>query len=314
MASGDLESCLLVVLHWGEAGCSRSLLETLRESGHPPEGVLVVDNGTPEESGGVLRGLFPEFRHLRNEENLGFAGGMNRGLQLAREQGFEKALLLNNDLQPEPDMAARMIRVMDLDPRAGLVGAVLLRSPDEPVVDHAADRLDLWTLEMSRDPPPEADAPPVVADWVSGAALLVRLAMLEEVGYLDESFFAYFEEIELCYRARAAGWKTLLAPGACAYHRERFHTPRAVISTFLLWRNRWIFARKHLAWYQRFVLAMVTPFQVAREVRWRVECGRWEDIWCPVLGTWDGFLGRDGAYRLEMVQRRPGEPDPRSQA
>jgi GT2 family glycosyltransferase len=314
MASGDLESCLLVVLHWGEADCSRPLLETLQESGHPAESVLVVDNGTPDESGGVLRQLFPEFRHLRNDENLGFAGGMNRGLRLAREQGFEKALLLNNDLQPEPDMVARMIQVMDLDPRAGIVGAVVLRSAEEPIVDHAADRLSLWTLEMSRDPPPDRDAPAVPADWVSGAALLVRLEMLEEVGDLDETFFAYFEEIELCYRARAAGWKTLLAPGARTYHRERFHTSGAVLSTFLLWRNRWIFARKHMAWYQRLVLAMVTPFQVAKEVQWRVECGRWEDIWCPVLGTWDGFRGRIGGYRLELVQGKHREADPQHQA
>lgn len=197
-----------VVVNWNGLDDTRVCLESLRRS-EERAAVVVVDNGSTDGSADAIAAEYRDVELLRSARNLGFAGGNNLGIRSALERGYEHILLLNNDAAVEPaTIGALLAAARD---RVGIVGAAL----DEPDgVTIGGGRIDRWTFTSApvRDP---RETP----DYVSGACMLVRREVFEQVGLFDERYFFYFEDADLCLRARAAGWELAVAPGARVRHR-----------------------------------------------------------------------------------------------
>lgn len=281
-----------VILHWRSPGEAARLAARLLQQGVPPELVLVVDNASGPVPLAQLRQGLPEgVQVLVTEANLGFAGGMNRGLAHVRAAGARRALLLNQDLELEPGALAALGEAMDARPDAGLVGAVLL---DGERVAHAGETFSRWGGAIGRLPVPPPHAAPQPCDWVAGAALLVSLAALDEVGEMDEAYWMYWEEVDLALRMTRAGWGVYLAPGARILHRDAGDDPEAHRVRYLQWRNRWRLGRRHLRGLQRFVFQLTGLTYALRDLAGRALAGRWRTLWVPAQGTWDGILGRTG--------------------
>lgn len=291
---------LLVVLNWNDHDVTRGLLERLEDEPRP---VVLVDNGSTDGSGARLHASFPRHAYVANPKNLGFTGGMNAGIREAVSRGFDHVLLLNNDLRPEPGMIAEMERVMTADPEIGVVGAVIHRGAVDGPVDHAAETLDRWTLGLGRREVSLDGADPVAADWVSGAAFMIRCRVVEELGYLEDDFFIYWEEVDFCCRARAAGWRVVVAPGARAVHDDKGLDASNAIPLYLLWRNRWIFMRRNLGLAQRFVAGAWTLAGALRDVLGRTLRGK-GGAWIPILGNLHGLLGCRGDRHLARLRER----------
>lgn len=293
----------VVVLNWQGYADSARLLRALGDAGVPAGQVVVVDNGSPDGSGARLEREFPASVHLQTGANLGFAGGMNRGIGRALERGAARVVLLNNDLTPGPGMLEAMEAAAGAEPEAAVVGAVIHEGSLTGPVAHAAHTLSPWTTRYGLSPVPAPGDPPQEADWVSGAALLLPAAGLAEVGLLDEDFFLYWEEVEYCFRARRRGFKVVVAPAARAVHLDRSRAPDAALPLFMGARNRWLFIRRALPWWCRPFAAAAALVDAARDVVGRTLAGKGGQ-WIPILGTWDGILGRTGTYRLEWVRAR----------
>jgi len=201
----------------------------------------------------------PGARLLANVRPLSFAANVNLGI--AATEG-EYILLTNPDAYPEPGAIAELVRFADEHPRAGLVGPLVLW-PDgtwQPSLRRFPTVLGtIWRrtpLRLLRDPYRHQqrhynldDRPtePVPADWMLGGFLLLRRAMLEELGGLDEGFRMYGEDIDLCYRAARAGWERWYVPAAVVEHEHKADTDRRFLTRRTLWHWRGIlrFVRKH---------------------------------------------------------------------
>ena len=187
-----------------------------------------MDNASGDETAGVVRREFPEVRLVELEENVGFSAANNLVL---RETSAEYVLVLNPDTRLCAGTLDTLLRLMDADPRIGIAGCRLLQEDGTP--DHAARRSfptpasalgHFLRLGRSGRAPaaltayraPDVEEGPV--DAVNGAFMLMRRAMLDEIGLFDEGYWMYMEDLDLCYRAARAGWITWYEPSVAAVH------------------------------------------------------------------------------------------------
>ena len=192
-----------VVVNWNGFDDTRRCLESLRRLDYAQTDVVLIDNGSTEQMPTELPGV----ELIRSDHNRGFAGGANLGILRALEGNAAYVWLLNNDTEVEPETLSALVATAETDPRVGVVGGVLPEA-------WGGGRIDPWT-GVSKP----ATGPRDRLDYITGACMLVRRAVFDEVGLFDESYFFYYEDADLCLRARAAGWRLAVAPDARVAHR-----------------------------------------------------------------------------------------------
>jgi len=194
---------------------------------------IVVDNGSTDKSPEMVAERFPNVRLIRNEENRGFAAANNQGLQMATG---EFVLFLNSDTELLPASLDPLVMYLESNPTVGVVGPkeqtgdgipypTICPFPDLPFLflTHTGLRHRFYKNRMINPyrrlwEKARLTGEPTVVDWLSGASLMVRRKVLDEVGFFDERYFFYMEETDLCKRARAAGWLVVFVPTAVIIH------------------------------------------------------------------------------------------------
>lgn len=179
--------------------------------------VIVVDNASTDGSIEFIEKKYPNIRLLKMEENLGFAGGVNVGIRAARAP---YVLLLNNDTECFPDFVKRLYYAIKRDKKIFSVSSKMICLHDPSKVDSAGDLYSIlgWAFNRGSGKPVEnyeASAPIFTA--CAGAAIY-RKSIFEKIGYFDEQFFAYREDIDIGYRARIYGYRNIYCPKAQVYH------------------------------------------------------------------------------------------------
>ncbi len=241
----------IIVLNWNGLADTLACLESLAglEPDYPAYDVLVVDNGSTDRSPAIIRERFPAVTVVENGANLGYAGGNNVGLYRVLRQGSDYALLLNNDTEVAPDFLRRLVEVTESDPQIGIAGPTIYYydAPDRiwsagGHIDWRRGRtamvaLDEWDIGQFGTQPRRVD-------FVTGCALLVKRAVLERIGVLDERFFTYFEETEWCVRARRAGFEIVHVPTARIWHKIPLDArDRSPLVHYYMTRNRLLFLK-----------------------------------------------------------------------
>lgn len=255
-------SVAVMILNWNGRFLLQTCLSPLVEQTYTNYQVVVVDNGSTDDSVPFVREQFPQVQLLQNGANLGFSRGTNAGL---RQISADVVVLLNNDVRVQPNWLMELIRPFHQDPQIGIVGCKLLY-PDGTIQHLGAELTyplahshhfyykepDLTQVEVLQDVP-----------YVTGASLAVRREVLDTIGLLDEAFHPfYYEEVDFCTRARNAGFRVVVTPRAVAIHDESA-TMRNVSGLKLqtLHRNRLYYVLKHYApqqFLQDFVPAEAT--------------------------------------------------------
>jgi GT2 family glycosyltransferase len=197
--------------------------------------LIVVDNG---DLAALVRERIPEVKLLEPGANSGFAGGVNLGLAAATGRWIA---LVNDDARVEADTLALLLAVGESDRRIGSVAAQVRFEADQGRINSAGidvDSLGVAIERLSGRVTSEAAQAGEVFG-ASGSCALYRAAMLEQLGGLDERFFAYLEDVDLAWRARAVGWIAVYEPRAIAYHRGSASSGAASSRKyFLVGRNR----------------------------------------------------------------------------
>ncbi|HYM39405.1 MAG TPA: glycosyltransferase family 2 protein [Thermoplasmata archaeon] len=212
----------VVVLNWNGHDYLRECLRSLFAQTYRDLRVLVVDNASPDASWRIVDEEFPEAALLRMPENLHFARGMNAGFARALEDPHaEFVVALNNDVRVDPEWLASLVAAAD-DPRVGMVASKMLFM-DKPRTLNSTGIViarDGSSMDRSWNTPDdgEMDAHADVFGPSAGAGLY-RRRLLERVGLFDEDFVAYYEDVDLAWRARLAGWEARFACGAVVYHK-----------------------------------------------------------------------------------------------
>jgi len=218
MQNGTARDASVVVVSFNTRDVLRECLQTLAQHA---DGVsyetIVVDNASRDGSADMVAAEFPDATLIRSDVNLGFAGANNRGFPFARGR---YVVLLNSDAFLRPGALPRSVEKMDATPTVGLAGARLIGrdgswQPSARMFPSVTN--DLLTLSglpakyprsrfLGRVDRTWADpGEPAEVDWVPGAYSIIRRSVLEHLGYFDERFFLYYEEVDLCRRIKAAG-------------------------------------------------------------------------------------------------------------
>jgi hypothetical protein len=212
-----------VVLNYRTADQTSLAIRSLQTSLPPPGEILIVDNNSGDGSADALRRAFSSVRVMESNTNLGFPGGCNLGIRTALESGARFVLLVNSDAILAPHAIEQLLAAMDQNPQLGIVAPVVL-SREEP--DHVATAGISFSERTGRMRHRAAgrrfsalgtEAIHVV-DAVSGCVMLIRREVFDRIGFLDDSYFFSFEDVDFCLRARDAGFVTACVQDARAYH------------------------------------------------------------------------------------------------
>ena len=251
----------VVVLNWNGKDVTPRCLESLYRGTCPPDLVVVVDNASVDGSADLVRERFPQAELIRNDSNLGFAEGCNVGMRVLLDRGFELILLLNNDAVVDPGCLSELRRAAEHHPAAAY-GATIYEMGEPTRIWYAGGTISRLTLDARHVlTAPTAGDEPRPTEFITGCCLMLRAEALRRIGFLDKDFFAYYEDVDWCLRAIAAGERLLYVPAAIVQHevshsfrKSGTHaTARAPFSwmqsaslvLYLAYRNRLLLARKH---------------------------------------------------------------------
>jgi GT2 family glycosyltransferase len=237
----------VIVVNWNGEVHLETCIASLRAQTLPNVEIVVVDNASTDGSLALLARC--AVRVLRHAENLGYGGGLNAGIRVARGRYL---FILNNDTELHPDCLAKLVAAADRWPNAGSFAPKILGFDDRTVIDNVGHRLypdglsrGRGRLEVERGQYDREDEI-IVA---SGCAMLLRRALLADVGLFDERLFAYCEDTDLGLRAQLAGWHCRAVPSAVVYHRYSGSSGEySPLKAFLVERNRLWVATRCLPW------------------------------------------------------------------
>lgn len=206
-----------IVLNWNGSQHTIECLGALNACTYQHLTIVVVDNGSTDDSVSRISGAFPETTLLKTEKNLGFAGGNNVGVRHALAHGADYIWLLNNDTKPAPDALAALVAKLNTDKQIGAVASICYYADSPHTVQvWGGARVNLWFGYSRIATEPRKDE---WFDALYGASVLIRRTALEDVGLLDPGFFFYCEETEFCLRLRKRGWRIAVAPDSTVLHK-----------------------------------------------------------------------------------------------
>ena len=287
----------IVIVSWNVQDLLRRCLQSIpgaqsaKEGRNPPAPdsasellveIIVVDNASTDGSADMVRTEFPNVRLIANARNLGFSRANNQGLTLSHGRYI---MILNPDTEIVGDALTKMVDFMDQHPRTGALGP-RLRYPDgrlQPsrrrfptlatalvestvIQEWWTDNAILRRYYMADKPDGEVQA----VAWLVGACLLVRRQTCDEVGWLDEGYFMYSEELDWCRRIKDAGWEVVYLPAATVVHHEGKSSEQVVPARHIYFQSSKVrYFRKHHGVVQaellRWFLLDTYLFQWARE-------------------------------------------------
>jgi len=248
----------IVVVSWNTKALLRECVASTLADATDLDGqveIIVVDNASSDGSVEMLQSEFPTVRVIRNESNRGFASATNQGLQAGRGTHL---MLLNPDTRVTRGSLRAMVSFLESHPRAGTVGPRLVGAQGEhqvscfPLPTLAKELWRLYHLDrlyvLASYPSSRfRDDLPQQVESIQGACMLLRREALAQTGLLDERFFIYTEEIDLCRRLLDAGWEIFFVPAAVIVHYGGASTAQVSARMFLeLYRSKVQYFRKHL--------------------------------------------------------------------
>ena len=183
--------------------------------------IIVVDNASTDDSVEKLQAKYPKVELIKQVKNMGYAGGVNPGFRRAFDLQADYAAPFNDDAIADKHWLRKLVEHLDDNPEVGAAACKVLKA-DGIHLDSTEDTYSHWGLPYPRGRN-EVDKGQydTMGDifGASGAASLYRMSALEEVGLLDEDFFAYYEDVDLSFRLQLAGWKIRYVPESRVYHQ-----------------------------------------------------------------------------------------------
>lgn len=265
---------------------------------------MVLDNASSDGSVEAIEAAFPGVQIIRLTSNLGYAGNNNIGIEAALAAGAEWIFVLNEDTVLAPDCLTHLVEAGERDPNIGIVGPLVYHHDEPHLIQSAGGKLtDYWeSFHLAQNAPDEGQfSEPHRVDWISGCAILLRRAVIEQVGMIDPHYFYFWEETEWCLRASKAGWKVMNVPHAKLWHKgvQRDYHPNPSV-TYYATRNRLLTLSKHhapaavraMAWFQ--ILRTLTSWTL--KPKWRNMRAHRRAMWRGASDYMSGRLG--GPVRL----------------
>lgn len=205
----------IVILHWRGIEHTRACLESLKSLSYTNYNVLLVDNGSQNHDGQELVKEFPQTNLLELESNRGFSGGCNAGIDYCLEKDSQYIWLLNNDAKVRPETLSTLITEITAGTNIGAASAAIVNGDN---FDHKLGMGKIDFLNAKAHLKTTDSAGSVCCDWISGSNMLLSATALKEIGSLNDDYFLYFEDVEICRRLKEAGFGCLFVPSTSIEH------------------------------------------------------------------------------------------------
>lgn len=290
-----------VILNTNRRDDTLACLTSLAKNTYENNSIIVLDNHSTDGSAEAIRCSFPAVRIIELTENLGYAGNNNVGIRAALEQQADWVFVLNEDTLLAPDCLELLVNMGETDPQIGMVGPMVYHYDEPDVIQSAGGTMNRYWIghHLGRDEKDHGQfTMPRSMDWLTGCGILVRCALIEQIGMFDERFFIYAEEKEWCLRARKARWCLMHVPQAKLWHKgvKRDYRPKPSV-TYYMTRNHFLMLAKHRAPIGAWVVAWAQTFRTLTswtiKPKWRFKREHRDAMW---QGTVDFLRRRWGIY------------------
>jgi GT2 family glycosyltransferase len=213
----------IIVLNWNGKEDTIECIKSLDEIEYENYKIVIVDNGSGDNSVSDIKNIFPDINVIENNKNLGFAGGNNIGIDFAMANNADYILLLNNDTIVDKNFLSELIDVGESDEKIGLLGPKTYFYSDPKRIWFAGGRVNWMKNSGSHVGIEEIDHGQYdkirQVDYLTGCCLLIKRQVIEKVGKLSEDYFLYYEDTDLSLRAKNSEYECIYVPKSKIYHK-----------------------------------------------------------------------------------------------
>lgn len=250
---GSAPYVIIIILNWNGWRDTLACVASCRKLTWPNYRIMVVDNGSTDDSEKILRQDLTGVEIIQSGANLGFAGGNNIGIRKALELGADYVWLLNNDTVVDPQALTCLVEAMENDSGVGITGSKIFYHDEPGRIWFAGGMWRKGRLHWRQRGANQLDkgqfAEPCMVGSVSGCSMLVRSAAVDKIGLMNEHFFLYWEDTEWCARALAGGYQVLFVPGSMVWHKVSVSAKQSSYAQYYYFtRNGFFFLKSHDPW------------------------------------------------------------------
>ena len=284
----------IIILNWNQRDMTLQCLKSLKEINYPHYEIILVDNGSTDDSVSVVKKEFPDVKIIQNKRNLGVAGGRNVGIEYVLSKGTDYILLLDNDTTAHQDFITEMVKVGEQDTKAGILTGKIYFSSQPNKIWCAGGRLSLFRCHFSLMGYGEVDRGQYEwvreVDHVTGCCFMIKKEVVDKIGILDENFVQYFgEDTDLCLRAKKAGYKVMYVPGSRIWHHIVKKTSVSERYWYLKGRNLMLFMRKHARLHHWIIFSFFFILGSLKLLFQEVKAGHLKQFFTMAKGTLNAF-------------------------
>jgi GT2 family glycosyltransferase len=294
----------VVILNWNGKDDTLECLESVYKIDYPHFEVIVVDNASTDGSVEAIKSKFPQSKVIVNAENRGFCGGNNIGIKQAIACGAEYVFALNNDTVVKPLILKELKEALDSDQRIGAVSPYIAFYQKPERVQFDALAIDWGNGDTFGKHPGNAMAAAQLldTDFVTWCAVLFHKRIIERVGYLDERFFAYYEDVDWSVRLKKAGLSVKSYREVLVHHKASQSTGGAYSASvyFFLFRNRMLFMRKHARLVRKLQFSITYVHDALRTYTLLKQQGNREAASSVMDAFWSAVQGAVNQERFAM--------------
>lgn len=262
----------IIILNWNQADMTMDCLRSLQCVIYPNFRIVIVDNGSQDQSVEKIHSEFPGITVIENGENVGYSEGNNLGIRYALQTDTKYIFLLNNDTLVDPNMLSLLVDVAESDPQIGITGPTMFYADPPDMLWAGENRIDLKRTRILKKRMGETVQrenlemlKPIDVDYIDSCAILIRREVFEKIGLLDSKFFINFDDVDLNLRASKGGYKVVYVPRAIIWHRVSAALGIASpANTYYMTRNSFLFYLKHTTGIRKLAIAIRLLFNISR--------------------------------------------------
>lgn len=211
--------------------------------------IIVVDNNSTDGSIEIIKRQFPKVEIIHNKVNLGYAGGVNKGVKWAMDKNADYVLILNNDTVFGRNFLSVLLKTLEERPKVGILGSKIYFYGNSKKIWFAGGIIDRKRFSGGHIGYKEKDKGQYdnlkEVDFITGCTMLIKHEVFEKIGFFDNRYFLYYEDVDFCVRAKRAGFKIIFVPQSILYHKVSAGKENSPFMSYLLARNHFLFLEKN---------------------------------------------------------------------
>ena len=288
----------IITVNYNQIQVTTELLDSLRKLSFRDFEIIIVDNGSKEDSKDFILGKYPEVNFIVSKKNLGFSGGNNLGIRASKG---EYLFFINNDAEVTEGCIQTLLLLFEKIPKLGIVSPQICYDPkmtnNQKIIQYAgathvhpvtARNEILGEKELDKGQYSVAKE----TAYVHGAAMMTSREVIDNVGVMPEDFFLYYEELDWSEQIRNAGYKVYVEPNALVFHKESLSVGKSsTLKTYYHTRNRILFVRRNRTWSQTALFYLfLFFFTIPKNTLVFLKNGEWAHVRAFYKGVGDGVL------------------------